>query len=88
MAPRHPEYRALKAELALLRARLEESTVTISDGPLLANGDPKEILGRLMEERGPLYSEIADYRFHTDRQSARDLARTILKRLRADRVVA
>jgi len=38
LAPRHPEYRALMAELALLRARPEESPIEVSDGPLLANG--------------------------------------------------
>ena len=47
LAPRHPEYRALKAELALLRARLEESPITISDGPLLANGAAGERVEQL-----------------------------------------
>jgi shikimate kinase len=55
--------------------------------PLLQSGDPKEILGKLMCERAPLYAEIADYRFITDRQSVKSLVNNIAAKLREDGVV-
>jgi shikimate kinase len=50
-------------------------------------GDPRETLTRLKAEREPLYKEVARYRFVTDRQGPRVLAREIEQRLRRDRVV-
>lgn len=67
--------------------RLVERTRRDRKRPLLKQGDPKEILARLAEERGPLYREIADYRFVTDRQGARALAREIESRLKADGIL-
>lgn len=67
--------------------RLVERTRRDRKRPLLKQGDPKEILARLAEERGPLYREIADYRFVTDRQGARALAREIEGRLKADGIL-
>ena len=67
--------------------RLVERTRKDRKRPLLQQGDPKAVLSRLKEERGPLYEEIADYRFITDRQSPRVLAGTIEKRLKQDGVV-
>jgi shikimate kinase len=52
--------------------------------PLLQGGNTKQILDKLMGERGPLYAEIADYRFVTDKQSANTLVQTISKKLRED----
>jgi shikimate kinase len=67
--------------------RLLERTRKDRKRPLLRNGDAAEILSRLAAERGPLYQEIADYRFVTDRQGARTLARDIEQRLRDDGVI-
>jgi shikimate kinase len=67
--------------------RLLERTRKDRKRPLLRNGDAAEILARLAAERGPLYQEIADYRFVTDRQGARTLARDIEQRLRDDGVL-
>lgn len=64
--------------------RLVERTRKDRKRPLLRQGNPREVLTRLAAERGPLYREIADYRFVTDRQGARTLAREIEKRLRED----
>lgn len=47
----------------------------------------RETLQRLQCERGPLYAEIADYRFTTDNSSPKVLARHIEQRLRSDGVL-
>ena len=67
--------------------RLIERTRKDRKRPLLRQGNPREVLTRLAAERGPLYQEIADYRFVTDRQGAKTLAREIEKRLRDDGVL-
>ncbi|MEQ8857093.1 MAG: shikimate kinase AroK [Pseudomonadales bacterium] len=67
--------------------RLVERTRRDRKRPLLRNGDPEATLMRLQRERDPLYREIADYRFVTDRQGPRVLAREIEERLRQDGVV-
>lgn len=67
--------------------RLVERTRRDRKRPLLQKGDPVEVLARLKREREPLYQEIADYRFVTDRQGPRVLAREIEERLRKDGVV-
>jgi shikimate kinase len=55
--------------------------------PLLQQGDPRETLARLQKEREPLYREVADYRFVTDRQGPKALAREIEARLKEDGVI-
>ncbi|HEX7718355.1 MAG TPA: shikimate kinase AroK [Woeseiaceae bacterium] len=45
--------------------------------PLLGNGDPAEILQRLMSERDPLYREIADLVVNTDGRRVQTVAREI-----------
>ncbi len=67
--------------------RLVERTRRDRKRPLLQQGDPRETLVRLRRERDPLYREVADYHFVTDRQGPRVLAREIEKRLREDGVV-
>ncbi len=67
--------------------RLVERTQKDRKRPLLQQGDPEETLGRLQLERRPLYEEVADYRFLTDRQGPRHLVRTIIERLHGDGVL-
>jgi shikimate kinase len=67
--------------------RLVERTAKDRKRPLLQNGDPRETLTKLMCTRGPLYAEIRDYRFVTDRQSPKSLARNIEETLRRDGVI-
>lgn len=55
--------------------------------PLLQGDNRAQVLEDLMRERGPLYSEIADYRFVSGDQSAKQLARRIIEHLRSDGVV-
>lgn len=67
--------------------RLVERTRRDRKRPLLQQGDPEQTLARLQRERDPLYREIADYRFVTDRQGPKVLAREIEERLRKDEVI-
>ena len=67
--------------------RLLERTQKDKKRPLLQNGDPADTLARLQVEREPLYVEIADYRFVTDRQSPKVLARAIEVKLAEDRII-
>jgi shikimate kinase len=67
--------------------RLLERTEKDKKRPLLSQGDPRETLSRLARERGPLYAEIADYRFVTDRQSPKALARAIEDALQQQQVL-
>ena len=57
--------------------RLLERTEKDKKRPLLNSGDPAETLERLRHERAPLYEEIADFRFVTDRQPPKVLAKAI-----------
>ncbi len=67
--------------------RLVERTKRDKRRPLLQHGDVRKTLARLMTERNPLYAEVRDYRFVTDRQSAKVFAKKIEARLRADDVL-
>ena len=61
--------------------RLLERTQKDKKRPLLKNGDPAETLARLQAEREPLYHDVADYRFITDRQGPKILVKAIVARL-------
>jgi len=50
--------------------------------PLLQDGEPREVLERLRDERDPLYREVADFVFTADRRSAKVLAGEIARALR------
>jgi shikimate kinase len=67
--------------------RLVQRTQHDKNRPLLRSGEMRETLTRLQAERTPLYEEIADYRFVTDRQGPKVLAQTIENRLREDGVI-
>jgi shikimate kinase len=64
--------------------RLVQRTRRDRKRPLLRQGNPRETLARLKNEREPLYREIADYRFVTDRQGPKALARQIEDKLKED----
>ena len=66
--------------------RLLERTHKDRKRPLLQKGDPQETLALLQAERDPLYREVADYRFVTDRHSPKALVRAIASRLEEDGV--
>ena len=64
--------------------RLVERTQRDRKRPLLRQGEPRNTLRRLQQERSLLYAEISDYRFITDRQGPKVLAKAIEERLRED----
>lgn len=68
--------------------RLVERTQKDKKRPLLRDGDSRATFRRLLNERLPLYEDIADYRFVTDHQGPKALARQIECKLRDDGVVA
>ena len=49
--------------------------------PLLQGADVDKVLMRLKKRRDPLYREIADYMFITDKQNTLDLVRAIISTL-------
>jgi len=49
--------------------------------PLLENGDPREILDKLLQERDPLYREIADLIVQTDARKVRSVASEIIQKV-------
>jgi len=67
--------------------RLVQRTRRDRKRPLLQQGNPRATLARLQNEREPLYREIADYRFVTDRQGPKALARQIVDKLKEDGLV-
>ena len=67
--------------------RLVQRTRRDRKRPLLQQGNPRATLARLQNEREHLYREIADYRFVTDRQGPRALARQIEDKLKEDGLV-
>lgn len=67
--------------------RLLERTAKDRKRPLLQHVDRAATLTRLREERDPLYQEIADYRFLTDRQTPKTLVRDIVRQLKEDSIV-
>ena len=67
--------------------RLLERTEKDKKRPLLSTGNPAETLERLQRERAPLYEEIADFRFVTDRQPPKVLAKAIEAALTERKVI-
>ena len=49
--------------------------------PLLENGDPRQTLDELMNQRDPMYREIADLIVETDGRKVKAVANEILERL-------
>ncbi|MGK0443447.1 MAG: shikimate kinase [Bermanella sp.] len=49
--------------------------------PLLQIDNPREVLTRLMDQRDPLYQEVADITIYTDDRNPKFVVQEILKRL-------
>ncbi|MBF2755927.1 MAG: shikimate kinase AroK [Gammaproteobacteria bacterium AqS3] len=58
-----------------------ERTAKGQERPILRDGDPKEILTRLHEERDPLYRETADIIVHAENRNSKDLVEDIIREL-------
>jgi len=70
-------YLQTSVDLQLVRTRRDRNR------PLLQTDDPRERLESLLQEREPLYLEVADLVVTTDGHSAKDVARDILNRIKA-----
>ena len=70
-------YLQTSVDLQLARTRHDRNR------PLLQTDDPRGRLESLLKEREPLYLEVADLVVTTDGQSAKDVARNILSRIKA-----
>lgn len=84
----HLASRGIVVHLDCPMSRLLARTAKDKKRPLLSGGNRERTLRNLMAERGPLYSEIADYRFVSDGQSAKQLVGEIIKQLRDDGLVS
>ncbi len=83
-----PENRRLLAErgcVVYLETSVAQQVERVRHGrgrPLLANVDPAVKLAQLMQERAPLYAEVADIVVPTDNRKVRAVADDILRSLR------
>ena len=71
----HPVVLLMTTQAAVLR------TANISRRPLLR--DDPEAWGRILEARRPLYEEVADITFRTDRATKEQLSRRVIEWARA-----
>ena len=65
-------------------SRLLARTKNDKKRPLLQGDNREQVIRNLIAEREPLYREIADYRFVSNEQSAKQLVQQIKRRLLAD----
>lgn len=83
----HPDNRqrlAANGVVVYLRTTVDEQlkrTRHARNRPLLAADDPRAVLERLMEIRGPLYEEIADLTVDTTGRQVKSVAATVRKLL-------
>ena len=59
--------------------RIAQRTSKDTRRPMFAQGDARETIRRIRAERLPLYREIADYEFVTDKKAPRAVAQEILQ---------
>jgi shikimate kinase len=64
--------------------QLFERTSRDHNRPLLQTENPRQKLQELMEQRDPLYREVADMVVHTDDRSIRSVVKEILVRLKQE----
>ncbi|MEL7536841.1 MAG: shikimate kinase AroK [Pseudomonadota bacterium] len=75
-----------RGQVVYLTASIEQQLTRTSRGrerPLLKDGEPRDVLTRLMEVREPLYTELADMVVETDKRRVNDVADEIVARLEA-----
>ncbi len=63
--------------------QLERTRTGTHDRPMLDTADPEARLRELMEERGPLYRELADFTVQTDGASVQQVVRKLRRELGA-----
>jgi shikimate kinase len=60
---------------------LVERTSRDRNRPLLAGGDPQERLSAMIEERDPIYRQVADLVLETDERSTRLVVKDLLRQI-------
>jgi shikimate kinase len=68
--------------------QLFERTSRDRNRPLLQTENPRQKIEELMEQRDPLYREVADIVVHTDDRSIRSVIKEILVRLEQEQKYA
>ena len=77
LKPENRRMMSSNGRVVYLRASINEQVRRTSRDkkrPLLQHSDPRQVLTDLMEEREPLYLEVADYVVETDRRSPKSVA--------------
>ncbi len=80
LAPENREHLRGRGTVVYLRAPLEQLLARTSrdrNRPLLATGDPRERLRALMEERDPLYRQVADVIVNTRQRTVKQIIKRI-----------
>ncbi|MGK0441108.1 MAG: shikimate kinase [Pseudohongiellaceae bacterium] len=75
---------ASRGQVVYLKTSIDEQvrrTSRDTKRPLLQNDDPRAVLTALMNERHPLYEEIADYVVETDGRSPKSVALEISRKV-------
>ena len=85
LSPKNRNFLAARGTVLFLEPSIEqqlERTRRDKKRPLIQNADdPKELFLSLKEARDPLYIEIADYTFTTDRSSVKSVAKHIIDQI-------
>ena len=64
-----------------------ERTARDKNRPLLQTPDPEAVLNKLMEQRHPLYLQVADVVIDTERRNPKAVVADIMAELRAQQIV-
>lgn len=73
-----------------LQASIEqqlERTARDKNRPLLQTPDPEAVLSALMDERHPLYAQVADFIVETDRRNPKAVVAEIIEHLHAQQIL-
>ncbi|WP_396588367.1 shikimate kinase AroK [Bermanella sp. R86510] len=88
--PENRQHLAARGTVVYLRTSVEQQLARTSkdkNRPLLQKPNPRKILETLMQQRDPLYREIADIIIHTDDNNPKLVVQEIVKQLQALNVV-
>jgi shikimate kinase len=86
LLPENRRQLAARGQVVYLETSVTQQAHRVRYGrhrPLIAQGDPAERLGQLMDVRAPLYAEIADLVVSTDGRRVQSVAEAILRELSA-----
>jgi len=85
LRPENRQYLSGRGTVVYLKTSVEQQlqrTTKDKNRPLLQIDNPKEVLTKLMNERHPLYEEVADITIYTDDRNPRFVVQEILERLK------